>query len=352
MKQSQEQMCLFILSGEHETLPQAELCAILEGEKFPFKVIGHQNQILLLEVDPKGAKIATERSGLVNHASVVFFESPAEEVQILERVRNCDFTGWIKPKDRFGVKITRVQREPTVFDIDALASKVGSQIWQALKGQVVVDLTKPDVLFLGVINGNQFFLGPYLASRDRVGVYQRRSPLRPFFVPSAIHPKFARVMVNLSRVKRGDLLLDPFCGTGGLLLEAADIGCVPVGFDIDSSILAGCQQNLKHYKVPFNGALADARTIPLRPEGVNAIATDPPYGRSSSTKGSEVVKLIQTSLDVLTNHLKKGGYLCLALPEKYFEKEIIPTDSFAIIETHTMRIHRSLNRLIVVLQRQ
>jgi tRNA (guanine10-N2)-dimethyltransferase len=159
-------------------------------------------------------------------------------------------------------------------------------------------------------------------------------------------------MVNLSRVKRGDLLLDPFCGTGGLLLEAADMGCVPLGFDIDVSILTGCQQNLKYYKVPFNGALGDARRIPLRPEGLNAIATDPPYGRSSSTKGSEVVELIQTSLDVLANHLKRGGYLCLALPKKYFEKEIIPTDSFAIVETHTMRIHRSLNRLIVVLQRQ
>ena len=352
MKQSQEQTCLFILSGEHETLPQAELCAILEAEECRYKLKGHYKRVLLLEVDPKGAKIATERSGLVNHASVVFFESPAEEAQILDMVRNCDFTRWIKPKDRFGVKITRIQREPMAFDADELASKVGAQIWQMLSGKVTVDLTKPDVLFLGVINGNQFFFGLYLASRDRASVFQRRSPLRPFFVPSAIHPKFARVMVNLSRVKRGDLLLDPFCGTGGLLLEAADIGCVPLGFDIDVSILMGCQLNLKHYEVPFSGALADARSVPLRSEGLNAIATDPPYGRSSSTKGSEVVELIHTSLDVLANRLKRGGYLCLALPDKYFEKEIIPTDRFVIVETHTMRIHRSLNRLIVVLQRQ
>lgn len=352
MKQPKEQLCLFILSGEHETLPQAELRAILEAEGFAYKLEGHQSRVLLLEVDPKGAKIATERSGLVNHASVVFFESSAVEEQIMAMVKNCDYTGWIKPKDRFGVKITRVKREPTAFDVDELARKVGSQIWHNLNGQVEVDLTKPDVLFLGVINGNQFFFGPYLASRDRAGVFQRRSPLRPFFVPSAIHSKFARVMVNLSRVKRGDLLFDPFCGTGGLLLEAADIGCVPIGLDIDVSILTGCQQNLKHYKIPFNGALADARRIPIRPEGLDAIATDPPYGRSSSTKGTEVVKLIQTSLDVLTNRLKRGGYLCLALPLKYFEKKIIPTDSFAIIETHTMRIHRSLNRHIVVLKQQ
>lgn len=352
MKQPQEQMCLFILSGEHQTLPQAELCAILEAEGFVYKKKGQQNRVFLLEVDPNGAKIATERSGLVNHASVVCFESSTDEEQIMKTLVNCNLSNWIKPKDRFGVKITRVKREPSAFDVDELARKMGSQIWHALNGKVEIDLTTPDVLFLGVINGDRFFFGPYLASRDRTGIFERRSPLRPFFVPSAIHPKIARVMVNLSRAKRGDLLFDPFCGTGGLLLEAADIGCIPVGLDIDVSILTGCQRNLKHYEVQFNGVLADARKIPVRSGGVDAIATDPPYGRSSSTKGAEVVTLIQSSLYGLANLLNNGAYLCLALPLEYFEKEIIPTDSFAIVETYTMRIHRSLNRHIVVLRRQ
>jgi tRNA (guanine10-N2)-dimethyltransferase len=352
VKQTQEQLCLFILSGEHPTLPLAELRAILDAEGYGYKIEAQWNRIVLVRVDPQGARIATRRSGLVNHASVVFFESLSDETQIMEMLQKCNFSGWIQPNDRFGVKITRVQREPSLFDADELARKIGSQIWNNQKQQVKVDLSKPDVLFLGVINGSQFFFGPFLGSRDKAGIFQRRSPFRPFFVPSAIHPKFARVMVNLSRVKQGDLLFDPFCGTGGLLLEAADIGCIPVGLDIDISILSGCLRNLEHFKVPFNGALADARMTPIRPGGLDAIATDPPYGRSSSTKGAEVVKLIQTSLDAFASLLKIGAFVCLALPLEYFQKEIMPTDSFAIVESHTMRIHRSLDRHIMVLRRQ
>lgn len=346
------QLCLFILSGEHETLPQAELCAALEAEGFAFSIHDQQQRVLLMTVDSEGAKIATQRAALVNHASIVTFEAPSKEKAILQSLKDIELNLWIRPKIRFGVKVTRIRREPIPFDIDDLQAKIGSQIWNAMDGQVKVDLTNPEILFLGVINGEQFFFGPYLASRDRLGFFQRRSPLRPFFVPSAIHPKIARVMVNLSRARTGDYFLDPFCGTGGLLLEAADIGCTPVGLDIDASILMGCRQNLRHFGVPFNGTIADARAPPMRYGSVDAMATDPPYGRSSSTKGADVINLIQSSLTPFAEILRQGGHLCLALPREYFAEEIIPTDSFSILETHTMRIHRSLRRHIVVLQRK
>jgi tRNA (guanine10-N2)-dimethyltransferase len=352
VKPSEPQLCLFILSGEHETLPQAELCAALEAEGYAFRIQNRYRRMLLLKVDSEGAKIATQRAGLVNHANVVAFESPTDEETILQFMKKIKFDQWLKPKDSFGVKITRVQRESIPIDVDELQGKLGSQIWYAMNRSVEVDLATPDVLFLGVIAGDRFFFGPHLASRDREGFFERRSPLRPFFVPSAIHPKFARVMVNLSRATTGDRFFDPFCGTGGLLIEAAEIGCFPIGLDIDISILAGCRQNLQQYRINFNGMIADARAPPIRPEKIEAIATDPPYGRSSSTKGSAVTNLIQRSLKAFVEIIETGGYLCLALPLEHFTKEIIPTDSFAIVEMHTMRIHRSLQRHIVVLQKK
>ena len=48
----------------------------------------------------------------------------------------------------------------------------------------------------------------------------RRPRARPFFHPAAIFPKLSRALVNLSRVGAGEVFLDPFCGTGSLLLEA------------------------------------------------------------------------------------------------------------------------------------
>jgi tRNA (guanine10-N2)-dimethyltransferase len=352
VKKSEAELCLFILSGEHATLPRAELCAILEAEGHPFKIGGQKNRLLLVEVNPQGAIQATQRAALVNTASIVLFEVNMLEQEILHALKEIDFTRWLQPNARFGVKVTRLQREVKAVDIDTLQAKIGSKIWSAMKGKVEVELTSPDIWFLGVINGNRFFFGPFLAARDRKGFFQRRSPLRPFFVPSAIHPKIARVMVNLSRAAAGGVFFDPFCGTGGLLLEAAGIGCIPIGVDIDVNILSGCIQNLSHYKTVFNGTLSDARNPPMCSDVVDIIATDPPYGRSSSTKGDAVTGLIRTSLMSLTDILKPGGYLCFALPLKFFKEEIIPRGVFSVVETHTMRIHRSLNRHIAVLKRR
>ncbi|MFW9830873.1 MAG: THUMP domain-containing protein [Candidatus Thorarchaeota archaeon] len=344
--------CLFIVSGEHDTLPQAEICAALEAEGYSYQHHGTWGRVLVLTVEPEGAKKATHRAGLANHSSLVLFESSSNEEDILQSVRTCKFESWIQPGDRFGIKITRVHRETTPIDVEDLQAKIGSLISETMRGKVEVDLTAPDMLFLGVISNDRFFFGPHIASRDREGLSQRRSPLRPFFVPSAINPKIARVMVNLSRATVGKRFLDPFCGTGGLLLEAADIGCIPMGLDIDPAILKGCQLNLEHFEVPFNGTLADARTPPIKTMAIDAIATDPPYGRSSSTKGAAVLSLIQSSLRALAATLKSEGFLCLALPLKHFTEDIIPSDCFTLVEAHTMRIHRSLNRHIVVLQRK
>ncbi len=282
----------------------------------------------------------------------MLFKSLSEEKEILQSFKDLKINQWIQPNQRFGVKVTRVQREPSAFDVDDLQKKIGSQIWHAMEGQVKINLTSPDVLFLGVIHGTEFYFGPHLASRDRAGFYQRRSPLRPFFVPSALHPKIARVMVNLSRITPNTLFVDPFCGTGGLLLEAAKIGCTTIGLDIDAAILAGCKENLKHFQVPFNGILADARAPPIRNDIVEAIATDPPYGRSSSTKGSGVLHLIQVGLPAIAKPLKSDKFLCLALPLEYYSDKIIPQDLVNVKETHTMRIHRSLRRHIIVLERK
>jgi len=346
------QPCLFILSGEHSTLPLAELQASLEAEGYQYTLKEHRERIAIYDVNSNGAALATERTALVNLAQKILFEVPMVEQQIIKRVEEIDFQLFIRKRSRFGVQITRIRTEHQSVDIEELQRKIGSIIWQTMRGKVIVDLDAPDVLFLGVIYGERFFFGIFLASRDRRYFFNRQSPRRPFFVPSAMDPKIARVMVNFSRASHSDIFLDPFCGTGGFLLEAKAVGCLPIGLDIDANILAGCYQNLTHYKTPFLGSIADARVPSLRPRVIDAIATDPPYGRTSSTKGAKVENLIQSCLLPLADVLKPGGHLCFAVPLKHYNDELIMTKEFSIIESHTMRIHRSLKRHIVVLQRK
>ncbi len=77
-------------------------------------------------------------------------------------------------------------------------------------------------------------------------------------------PKLARCMVNLTGMIAGDIVLDPFCGTGGILIEAGVMGARVVGADIDERMVEGTIKNLeycgvKEYEI-FQG---DARDIEL-----------------------------------------------------------------------------------------
>jgi len=57
-------------------------------------------------------------------------------------------------------------------------------------------------------------------------------------------PKIARIMVNLARRAETANLLDPFCGSGVLLMEAALLGLRPVGSDRSESAVSSARRNL------------------------------------------------------------------------------------------------------------
>ena len=75
-------------------------------------------------------------------------------------------------------------------------------------------------------------------------------------------PRMARTLVNLSLAGSGSILLDPFCGTGGILIEAEMLGVHAVGSDFDPMMIQGCKENV-HQSMLF---LADTtRSAGARP---------------------------------------------------------------------------------------
>lgn len=58
-------------------------------------------------------------------------------------------------------------------------------------------------------------------------------------------PKLARIMVNLALgAQTHQLVYDPFCGTGTILIEAMALGNEVIGSDLDSTATHGTQENL------------------------------------------------------------------------------------------------------------
>jgi putative methyltransferase (TIGR01177 family) len=187
----------------------------------------------------------------------------------------------------------------------------------------------------------------------RQGWATRRPRSRAFFHPSAIFPKLSRALVNLSGVQPGERFLDPFCGTGSLLIEAAMIGADPVGADIARKMVRGARRNSLKYGQPWLGIIrADARNPPVR--GVDALATDIPYGRASSSGGLGSGEILRSLLQGAPDMLARGRKLVVMHPKSV---EVAPLlkegeeDDLSVEQEVEIYIHRTLTRTISVLRR-
>jgi tRNA (guanine10-N2)-dimethyltransferase len=96
--------------------------------------------------------------------------------------------------------------------------------------------------------------------------------------------------------------------------------------------------------------VGDARELPAFQ--VDAIATDPPYGRQATTRGSELRELYHKTLPSITEALKRRGYLCITSPAELELEEMADDAGLRTVERHEQRVHRSLTRKIYVFRKK
>ena len=101
-------------------------------------------------------------------------------------------------------------------------------------------------------------------------------------------------MINLSNCANNKTLIDPFCGTGGILIEGADMGLKVTGIDLKEKIEFS-KGNLKHFGFKANLINSDFKEISSLK--LPMIVCDPPYG-IASTSGENIEELMERSLDV------------------------------------------------------
>jgi len=204
-----------------------------------------------------------------------------------------------------------------------------------------VDLDQPAVDYRLLI-GEEFLLGRVIHRVDRARLEATKVAHRSFSLPISLHPKFARALVNFARVPMAGTVLDPFCGTGGVLLEAAAIGLRPVGLDRDRRMVLGCRSSLRDVHAEDRLAMADAGHLPLRSGSVHGIATDPPYGRAASTRGESIESLYGRAFRAFRDLLPSAAHVAIVLPNEAMID--LASEHLALIETHALRVHRSLVR--------
>lgn len=339
----------FLLSGEHENLPTSELKAILETEGFTYEVLEKLDQVIRLEVEPTCVQAVKRRAAFTRMCGTELFACDAETTKIIRSIQTASLDEVLAEEESFVVRVKRVRN---------YASKINGMTLERTLGELIlnrnsdsrVNLKTPDKTFIGILTDSKFIFGVKLAEIPAKPFVERRPRKKPFFHPSAMQAKLARCMVNLANPKAGDIVLDPFCGTGTTLIEASLIGCRILGLDIQRRMARGTLRNLSHFNIRPDGlVIADVRSLPLTK--TDCVVTDPPYGISSTTLKRTTKQLVEELLIAMDKLLKKGRRICMASPKTLKIGQIGTALGYKHLESHFVYVHRSLTREIVVFEK-
>jgi tRNA (guanine10-N2)-dimethyltransferase len=264
-------------------------------------------------------------------------------------MRSASLEGFVERGESFAVRVKRVRAAtPHLVGVE-LEHKLGELVLNKVR-KMKVNLTAPQKTFFGVLTDNRFLFGLKMTEISPKPFVERKPRKRPFFHPTAMPAKLARCMVNLAQTRVGDLVLDPFCGTASILVEAWLVGCRVLGFDVQPRMVRGSLLNLLHYDVKPEGiVVADARRLPVAK--VDCLVTDPPYGRSATTLGQSTQKIIEDFLSSIGDILPKGRRICMASPKSIRISKIGEKQGLRHAESHFLYVHRSLTREIAVFER-
>ena len=313
---------IFELSGEHGEIPFAELECI-------GKVISRDTQTAVVETDNpgKGHRLAYTHF-VMEHLG----ECGPTYAEIKEMIQSCS----IAAEGTYAARVKKMQDADIPESLLELEKMAGS----CIRG--TVSLQKPDEVYRLIITARRCYFGRVMYSIDR-GSFGYRNPMRrAFFHPGVMMPILARGLVNLAGVNAGDLLVDPFCGTGGVLLEGEMLGAHVLGSDMDLAMLKGCRENLPAAQL-FQ---ADATILPLGDKTIDAVVTDLPYGQCVCIRAESMEHLYSSSLAEIRRILKPGGR---AVVVTHVDIDDLAAENFTIIGSYRQRVHKSLTRRILVL---
>lgn len=197
-----------------------------------------------------------------------------------------------------------------------------SKLLQTFKGPVKLKSPQhPIYIFQGLKSdgdGAEMIMAERVASSIQTSIIAPKSRICVTRTP--LCPLTAVLMCNLSRLKDGETVLDPFSGSCSTLLAAAMIvpSCKSVGIEIaDESII---DRNLilrdfetRNLQPPLALIKGDCSNINIRDQaktfagkdGFDVILADPPYGRREKIHRDDVPPLINL-IRCIANDLKLG----------------------------------------------
>jgi len=334
---------LFLLSRDCLSLARAEVERSLETKGFLKK------NKLIISVNDSSVNDSSVNDSSNNHLSIVDLSNLSlgytrevseilfseKELKLLLGAKNYDWGSLIKNS-------YSIEFEKGIFDEET--KKVFFKIvWDSLNKlkKPVVDLKKADTKIKLYSDGEKIFVTKNLWTNSEK-FEERKAHNRLYNHPTALHPKLARAMINLagssSKIKK---IADPFCGSGGILIEGALMNKKMIGIDIDKVQIIRAKENLKSLNLKSEVSLGDALDFC---EEVDAIISDLPYGKNS--KVNNIDNTLRNFFNKITTCTK---ILVIGSEEKMNLPRLIGFE-WVIVEEFSIYIHKTMTKKIFVLE--
>jgi tRNA (guanine6-N2)-methyltransferase len=176
-----------------------------------------------------------------------------------------------------------------------VSQKAGSHAFRRMDaGQAVIDALQrvlpramrhqkdeADVEFWLWLNGSEALIGLRLSDAT-----MRHRRYKQEHLPASLRPTVGAAMSWLSRPTPKDIVLDPLCGAGTIVIERGLLAPVQQasGGDIRDEAVEVARRNARSARVNASWHVWDARSLPLDASSVTRIVTNLPFGKQIGSR--------------------------------------------------------------------
>jgi len=261
----------------------------------------------LRTVDDVFAQLATWQRVAHTRDYLATIRERSAELMLAQARAYCETVRPIRDPVRFSVTANFVGRRN--YSADEIKLAVAAGVEGSTGWSYQPDDAAAAINIRIFIEHDTALLGVRLASRP---LHERRYKLA--HRPGSLKPTVAAAMLRLGGLTAGARMLDPFCGAGTILVEAALSGAQAIGGDIDAEAVEHAAANARAAGVDAIIREWDARSLPLDDRSIDVIVSNPPWGRQIAGDAS-LPALYRESLLEMQRVVAQDGRIVLLVGE-------------------------------------